>query len=140
MELAKSEITVLLKHYWKKYNVPAAAQAKWKEKVSLVSVWHNDGSKDSALEKKTLNIYHVLEDLNYGILRIYAEFWKKIRKKSYLRLWDELSASTVTIDYVARLKRLENHTEAVNLYIMKFCILQHYRPYFKINKKFILLR
>ena len=30
----------------------------------LVSVWHNDGSNVSTLEKKTLKIYHVLEDLN----------------------------------------------------------------------------
>ena len=52
-----------------------------KEKVSLVSVCHDDGSNVSTLEKKTLKIYSVLEDLNYGILRIHAEFWKKIRKK-----------------------------------------------------------
>ena len=38
-------------------------------------------SNISTMEKKTLKFYHVLEDLNYGILRIYAEFWKKIRKK-----------------------------------------------------------
>ena len=59
---------------------------KWNEKVSLVSVWHNDGSNVSTVEKKTLNIYYVLEDLNnYGILRIiYAEFWKKIRKNELI--------------------------------------------------------
>ena len=51
-----------------------------KEKVSLVSVCHDDGSNVSTLEKKTLKTYHVLEDLNYAILRLYAEFWKKIRK------------------------------------------------------------
>ena len=39
--------------------------------MSLVSVWHNDGSNVSTLEKKIIEIYHVLEDLNYGILRIY---------------------------------------------------------------------
>ena len=44
---------------------------KWKEKLSLVSVWSNDGSNISTLEKKTLKIYHALEDLNYEILRIY---------------------------------------------------------------------
>ena len=43
---------------------------KWKEKVSLVSVWHNDDYSDSTLEKEIVKIYHVLEDLNYGILRI----------------------------------------------------------------------
>ena len=47
----------------------------------VVSVWHNDGSSVSTLEKKTLKIYHDLEDLNYWILRIYTEFWKKICKK-----------------------------------------------------------
>ena len=46
---------------------------KWKEKVSLVSVWHNDGSNVSTLEKKTLKVYHILEDLNYGTLRIYPK-------------------------------------------------------------------
>ena len=43
---------------------------KWNENVSLVSVWHNDGSTP---EKKTLKIYHILEELNYGIFRIYAK-------------------------------------------------------------------
>ena len=47
---------------------------KWKQKVSLVSVWYNDSSNVLILVKKTLKIHHVLEDLNYGILRIYAEF------------------------------------------------------------------
>ena len=37
----------------------------WKEKVSLVSVWHNDSSSVSTLEKKTLKICHVLENLNH---------------------------------------------------------------------------
>ena len=54
---------------------------KWKENMSLVNVWHNDGSNVSTLEKKTLKIYHLLEDLNYEILRIYADVWKKFRKK-----------------------------------------------------------
>ena len=49
--------------------------------MSLVSVWYNDGSNVLTLEKKTLKIYQVLKDLNYGILKIYAEFWKKILKK-----------------------------------------------------------
>ena len=47
--------------------------------------------------RKTLKIYHVLEDLNYGILRMYAEFWKKIYKKSIHRLSEELGASKDTI-------------------------------------------
>ena len=54
---------------------------KWKKNVTLVSLWRNDGANISTLEKKTLKIYHVLEDLNCETLRIYAEFWKKIRKK-----------------------------------------------------------
>ena len=54
---------------------------KWKEKLSLVSVCHNDGSDISTLEKKNTNGYHILEDLNFGVLRIYAEFWKKSHKK-----------------------------------------------------------
>ena len=29
-----------------------------------MSVWHNDGSKVSTLENKTLKIYHALDDLN----------------------------------------------------------------------------
>ena len=72
---------------------------KSKEKVSLNSAWHNDGSNFSTLVKKTLKIYHVLKDLNYGILKIYAEFWKKIRKKkkSTRRLLKELGASKDTI-------------------------------------------
>ena len=36
---------------------------KWKEKLSLMSLWHNDGSNIATLEKKTLKIYQVLEDL-----------------------------------------------------------------------------
>ena len=67
-------------------------------------VWNNGDSKISTLEKKTLKIYHVLEDLNYGILGIYAEFWKKIRK-STRRLSEE--------PYMARLRHLEKHIEAV---------------------------
>ena len=46
-----------------------------------MTVWHKDGSNLSVLEKKTLKIYNILENLNYGILRIYAELWKKVRKK-----------------------------------------------------------
>ena len=49
---------------------------KWKEKVLLVSVWHNDGRSCP-----TLKTSHVLGHLNYGILRIYSEYWKKNRKK-----------------------------------------------------------
>ena len=76
MELTKFEI---LNHYWKQdYKAAAAARriCEAKDKVSLVSVWHNNGFV-SKLENKILKTYHVLEDLNYGILRIYAEFWGK---------------------------------------------------------------
>ena len=52
---------------------------KWNEMVSLMSVWHNGGSNVSTLEKKTLKIDPVLEDISYGMLRINAEFSKKIR-------------------------------------------------------------
>ena len=53
--------------------------------------WYNDGSNISTLEKETLKIYHVLEDINYGMLRIYA-------KKSTHRLSEELGASKDTIN------------------------------------------
>ena len=36
------------------------------------------------MEKKTQKSYDVQEDVNYGILRIYAEFWKKTRKKIFV--------------------------------------------------------
>ena len=32
-------------------------------------------------KSKTLKIYHVLENLNYGILRIYEEFWEKVHER-----------------------------------------------------------
>ena len=35
-----------------------------------MNAWHNDGSNVSTLENKTLNIYHILEDLNCGIENI----------------------------------------------------------------------
>ena len=38
---------------------------KWKEKMSLVSLYHSDGSNVSTLEKIILRIKHSLEDLNY---------------------------------------------------------------------------
>ena len=44
----------------------------------------NDGSNVSTLEKETLKIYHVLENLNYVLLRISPEFWKKIYKQVLL--------------------------------------------------------
>ena len=42
--------------------------------------------------EETLKIYHVLEDLNYGIFRIYAEFGRKSSKSSRT-LSEELDAS-----------------------------------------------
>ena len=68
------------------------------------------------MEKRTLNICHVLEDLNYGILRIYAEFWKKIRKKVLVGCQNNLLYQQ--IPYTAILRHLENHAEAVDLYLM----------------------
>ena len=61
-----------------------------------MSVWHNNGSNDSTLEKETLKIYNVLEDLNYGSQRIHAEFCIKFAK-SIRRLYEELGASKDTI-------------------------------------------
>ena len=62
MKLTKFEIRALLKHY-RKHDYKVLPQLEeyvnWKEKVSLVNVWHNDGSNVSRLEKKTLKIYHV---------------------------------------------------------------------------------
>ena len=81
-----------------------------------MSMWHNDGSNVSTLEKKTLKIYHVLEDINYGILRIYAEFWKKIGKKVLVGCQKNLVHQKIL--YIARLRHLENHTEAVDLCLM----------------------
>ena len=80
MEVKNFEIRVFLKHYCKQdYKAAAAPRRvprymKWKEKLSLVNVWNIDDSNVATLEKKTLKIYHIMEDLNYGILRIYAEF------------------------------------------------------------------
>ena len=66
-------------------------------------LWHNDSSSVSTLEKKTLKIYHVLEDLNYGILKIYTEVWKKIRKKVLVGCQKNLVH--LKIPYIARLTR-----------------------------------
>ena len=57
MELTKFQIRILLKHYWKKdYKAATQRISDWKEKVFLVSMWYNDGSNVSILEKKTLKI------------------------------------------------------------------------------------
>ena len=79
-------------------------------------MWHNDGSSVSTLEKKTPKIYHVLKDINYGILRIYVEFWEKIRKTILVGCQKNLVHQM--IPYIARLRHLENHTETVDLYLM----------------------
>ena len=70
-----------------------------------MSVWHSDGSNVSTLEKKTLKNYQVLEDLNDGILRIYAVIRLLVHQK---------------IPYIAILTHLENHPEAVDLYFMNW--------------------
>ena len=74
---------------------------KWKEKVSLVSMRHNDSFNVSILDKKTLKIYHVMEDL----LKIYAEFWKKIRKKVLIIC--QKNVVHQNISYIARLRHFE---------------------------------
>ena len=59
-----------------------------------MSVWHDDGYNVSTLEKKTIKIYHVLEDLNYGIWEYTRSFGRKsAKKKSTRRLIKELGAS-----------------------------------------------
>ena len=54
---------------------------------------------------------HVLENQNYWIFGIYAEFWKKIRKQRLVGCQKNLVHQTVL--YVARLRHLANHAEAV---------------------------
>ena len=96
------EIRVLIKHYWEQDYKAAAAyrrKCKMKVKVSLVSVWHNDRSKVSTLEKKTPKIYHVLENL----IMVYWEYMQSFERKSAKetrptrRLSEELRASKDTI-------------------------------------------
>ena len=119
MKLTMFEKRVLLKQYWKQDYKAAAAATRIYEmegEGSLVSMWHNDGPNVSTLEKDTLKIYHVLEDLNYGIVRTYAEFWKKIRRKILVGCQKNFVHQKTP--YIGRLKHLENHTEAVDLYLM----------------------
>ena len=61
-----------------------------------MSVWHNDGSNDPTLENKTLKIYNVLEDLNYGLLK-YMQSFERIYAKRTPRLSEELLISNDTI-------------------------------------------
>ena len=79
-----------------------------------MSVWHNNGSNISTLDKETLKIFHILEDINYEILRTYAEFWKKIRQK--VLIGSQKNLVHQKIPYIVRLRHLENHTEAVDVY------------------------
>ena len=79
--------------------------------MPLVSMWHNNGSNVSTLDKKNTKDLLVLKDLNYGILRIYAEFWKKICKNVLVGCQENLVHQK--IPYIARLRRLENHSEAI---------------------------
>ena len=76
---------------------------KWKE-MSLVSGWHNDGSKVSTLEKKTLKIFHVPEDLDYGILRAYMQNVGRKSAKGTRRLSEEFGTSRDVIHH--RIKTL----------------------------------
>ena len=60
MELTKFEIRVILKHYqnqdYKAALLWFKEYMKWKEKVSLMGMWHKDGSNVSTLEKKTQDL------------------------------------------------------------------------------------
>ena len=56
------------------------------------------------------------EKQNYGILKMYAEVWKKIHKKVLIGCQKNLLHQR--IPYIARLRHLENDTEAVDLYLM----------------------
>ena len=47
--------------------------------------------------EQILKIYHVLKDINYGILRIYAKFGRISVKKSTRRLSEDLGTSKDTI-------------------------------------------
>ena len=95
--------------------------------VSLVCMWHNNGSNvsmlEKMLEKKTLKIYHILEELNYGIFRIYAKVWKEICKKVLIGCHKNLMHKKVP--YIARVWHLENYTEAVDLYLMNWHLNRH---------------
>ena len=84
-----------------------------KEKVPLVNMWHNNGSNVSTLENKNTKDLLILEDLNYGILRIYAEFWKKISKK--VHIGHQKNFVHQKIPYIARLRHLESHTEPIDM-------------------------
>ena len=80
MEFTKFDVSVLLKHYWKQdYRLAAAARKIYEvEGEGVVSECVVQCSSTiSTLKKKTLKICHVLEDLNYTILRIYVEIHKK---------------------------------------------------------------
>ena len=52
----------------------------------------------------------------YGTKRIYTEFWKEIRKNVLVGCQKNLVYQK--IQYIARLRHLENHTEAVDLNLM----------------------
>ena len=61
--------------------------------------------------RKTLKIYHVLEDLNYGIFRIYEEFWKKISKKKKVHVGCQKNLVHQNITIHRQIKSLEkSHT------------------------------
>ena len=100
MELAKFEIRVLLKHYWKQdYKAAAATRRICEVEVEGVisEPMAEVASNVSTLEKKILQINHVLEYLNYGIMRIYAEFWKRIHKKVlYVCIFEDLGRVNIS--------------------------------------------
>ena len=77
-----------------------------------MSVWHNDDSNVLTLEKKTLKTCHVLEDLNYEILSIGRRVLEENPQKSLVGYRKNLVHQKIS--YIARLRYLENHTEAVD--------------------------
>ena len=49
---------------------------------------------------------------------MYADFWKKIRKKVLVGYQKNLVNQTIPL--IVRLRHLENHTAAVDLYLMNW--------------------
>ena len=70
------------------------------------------------IEEEITKICHILEDLNYGILRIYAEVWKKIRKKAFVSYQKTLAHQKMP--YLAKLRHMEIHTQSVDMYPCEF--------------------
>ena len=98
MELAKFENRILLKHYWKQdYKAGAADRRICEVEVEDVVIeWVAERWFRFNLEKRKLKIYHVLEDINYRILRIYTGVLGENPQTSICKLTEELVASKDT--------------------------------------------